>query len=288
LLIVATILIVPLILSANKGGEIVQPTRKSAVLSKHDSETADKGGSVVAGIKVKGKGSPNAKSAVFSGEVKVGSTKKEQGPQMLVLEDEDGEEVEGEEVEIEDGIEEEENVVLEAGLEEEEVVIKSNGIRARTNFPLTVNSETNELTVSTPAGTKVVAILPDVAIANMIRVGIIDSFVPATEGSGDEDEEEATGSGDLEGTTEPSPSGEPEEGATPSSTPESTSETTGLELVMTEGGTLVYEFDGTVDKKLLGIFDVKVKRKLQVSAENGELVRIQRNFGSWLLEVFSF
>ncbi len=45
--------------------------------------------------------------------------------------------------------------------------------RVRTNFPLSVNPTTRELTVTTPAGSRVVAVLPEKAINNMIEAGFI-------------------------------------------------------------------------------------------------------------------
>ncbi len=41
------------------------------------------------------------------------------------------------------------------------------------NFPLSVNPATRELTVTTPAGSKVVAVLPQQAIDNMLATGIV-------------------------------------------------------------------------------------------------------------------
>ncbi|MCL4397888.1 hypothetical protein M1403_02580 [Patescibacteria group bacterium] len=44
---------------------------------------------------------------------------------------------------------------------------------ARPHFPLSVNSTTNQLIVTTPAGTKIVATLPQKAIDNMLSQGIV-------------------------------------------------------------------------------------------------------------------
>lgn len=43
------------------------------------------------------------------------------------------------------------------------------------NFPLSVNPATRELTVTTPAGVKVVAVLPQQAVDNMLASGIVTS-----------------------------------------------------------------------------------------------------------------
>lgn len=52
--------------------------------------------------------------------------------------------------------------------------IKHGEYEAKTHFPLSINPTTNELTVTTPAGTKVVAVLPDQAVNNLIRQKYID------------------------------------------------------------------------------------------------------------------
>lgn len=47
--------------------------------------------------------------------------------------------------------------------------LKSDNVEAKSKFPVSVNSKTSELTVTTPAGSRVVTILPDQAVANMLR-----------------------------------------------------------------------------------------------------------------------
>ncbi len=62
-----------------------------------------------------------------------------------------------------------------------ETEIKSNNIRANIHFPLSINATTGALIVTTPAGTKTVAILPDKAVENMIRkkfITVIDNSQP--------------------------------------------------------------------------------------------------------------
>lgn len=45
---------------------------------------------------------------------------------------------------------------------------------AQTHFPLSINPTTNTLTVTTPAGEKDVAVLPDQAVTNLLRLKFID------------------------------------------------------------------------------------------------------------------
>lgn len=62
--------------------------------------------------------------------------------------------------------------------------IMKGGVAARSNFPLMVNSVTKELVINTPAGEKVVSVLPDVAVENLIEAGVFDQ-VDLTETSGE-------------------------------------------------------------------------------------------------------
>lgn len=67
---------------------------------------------------------------------------------------------------------------LEEKMEEEGIEIASssgkplfskNGIGATSHFPLSINPETNQLIITTPAGQKIVTVLPDQAVRNMIE-----------------------------------------------------------------------------------------------------------------------
>lgn len=97
----------------------------------------------------------------------------ENGEVKLKVENEEGKEVEDhddEREELEDELEEEE---IEIATEDGELIIKQNGVRARTNFPLSINPETKEFIITTPAGEKSVSVLPDEAIQNMFEQGFI-------------------------------------------------------------------------------------------------------------------
>jgi len=62
------------------------------------------------------------------------------------------------------------------------LLIKKNNRRALTRFPLSINPETNELVVTTPAGQKTVTILPDQAVENILSKSVLSDV--------NEDEEE--------------------------------------------------------------------------------------------------
>lgn len=52
--------------------------------------------------------------------------------------------------------------------------LKRGEVEAETHFPLSVNVATHELTVTTPAGVKVVTVLPDQAVQNLLSRNIFD------------------------------------------------------------------------------------------------------------------
>ena len=174
--------------------------------------------------------------------------KSEAGILKLEAETEDGEEVElGEEedneIEIEPD-EDEDKIRVATGSGEGEMVFSRNRVRARTNFPLSVDLNTNELIVTTPAGVKRVAVLPDQAIANLLANGVIDRL-------------------------------------------ESTATETELELTE-ENGEPAYEVAGESDQKFLGFMPVKIRSKIKISAETGEVLKTEKPTLARLIDLFSF
>ena len=57
-------------------------------------------------------------------------------------------------------------------------------MEAETKFPLSVNLATNELIVTTPAGERVVTVLPDQAVQNMLAANVIDQLGATPEETG--------------------------------------------------------------------------------------------------------
>jgi hypothetical protein len=164
------------------------------------------------------------------------------------------------------------------------LVIK-NKLAAQTNFPLRVNLETNELIVNTPKGSKVVTVLPDAAVANMLAANVLDQIG----GKGGllwiAENPTATPSATPVATTSATPTEEPT--ATPSGEPESL-EKSPVQLVLTNDGVLAYEIEGAKFEKLLGLFKVKLNRVVFVSAETGELISVNQNLLTKLLDLVSF
>lgn len=70
--------------------------------------------------------------------------------------------------------EDKDEIEVEVGGKEGEFVVRRGQTQARTNFPLSINLATNELVVTTPAGERVVTVLPDQAVQNMLAANVID------------------------------------------------------------------------------------------------------------------
>lgn len=202
--------------------------------------------------------------------------KLENGKVVSKIKNENNEEVDLDEDEKEDLFEE-----IESELEDDNVKIATdstqlgiiqNGRRVRTNFPLSVNPQTGELTVSTPSGEKIVTVLPDVAIQNMIRAGfpIITTPSPSPEPSG---------------SPEATPSATPE--GTPTASPQTAMETADIELTQVNN-VLSYIIDAAKEERLLGVLPVRIKVKGVVSATSGQLLELRRSFLSRLMDLLSF
>ncbi len=159
----------------------------------------------------------------------------------------------GEEFELE---EEDDEVTVKARDDEQEITIRSAlnqtiiqrlRVQALTSLPISVNLETNELTVSTPAGERVVTVLPDQAVANMLAANTIDEV------AGNQTAEELLRQADIEPLRHV------------------------VELKIHAQGP-VYEVKGEKDVRFLGFWRLKVEKTVLVSAETGEIVGTQQTF----------
>lgn len=148
------------------------------------------------------------------------------------------------EVELEDEAKDEALDKVETELEEDDIRIATapgqialvnKRVGALSNFPLSVDSTTRELTVTTPAGSKVVAVLPQQAIDNMLASKVMDFVV------GEKVDNELASIPNLVKLEE-------------------------------KGGVLVYKIKGTKTNKLLGFIPIKTQVEAFVSAENGQVV----------------
>ncbi len=92
-------------------------------------------------------------------------------------EDEDEQELELEdetEFEVHEGTE---AARVKIGKRENKFVFFEQRFGAESEFPVSVNKATRELTIQTPQGTRVVAILPDTAVENMLGQNVIDKVL---------------------------------------------------------------------------------------------------------------
>lgn len=133
------------------------------------------------------------------------------------------------------------------------------GRRVRTNFPLSINPSTGELFVTTPSGVKIVTILPQEAVENMINAGVLTR---------------------LE---------EPPVPTTPESTSSGVVSVEGAPIEITEANnTPAYVISGVKAQKMLGFIPVDIKIKTYVSTTDGSLIKIQESLFSRILDLLSF
>lgn len=131
-----------------------------------------------------------------------------------------------------------------------------NKVAASSAFPLTINPETNELIVTTNAGTKTVTVLPDQAVNNLLEKGIFASVERAPVAVTNED-----GSTDFVETS--------------------------VDLQVTDDEP-VYTVRGRRKHRILGLIPVETEGQAVVSAETGEVLTTQQSFLSNLVDLISF
>lgn len=148
------------------------------------------------------------------------------------------------EIELEDEAEDEAIDQIEAELEEEDIKIATapgqiaivhKRVGALSNFPISIDPTTRQLTVTTPAGAKVVAVLPQKAIDNMLAAKVMTDVVGEKVAN--------------------------ELASIPS-----------LVKLEEKNGILVYKVKGTKTHRLLGFIPIKTGVEAFVSAENGQVV----------------
>ena len=103
------------------------------------------------------------------------------GQVVTKTEDGKGEEVELENEEMEDLEDEVENELEDDGIKiategSGRLTFEDSRISASTNFPLSIDVGTKQLVVNTPAGQKIVTVLPDEAVNNLLMSGIISKL----------------------------------------------------------------------------------------------------------------
>ena len=153
------------------------------------------------------------------------------------------------ETELEDEAENEAVKEMETELEKEDVKVATapgqialvnKRVGALSTFPLSVNPTTRQLTVTTPAGSKVVAVLPEKAINNMLAAHIMDDVVSEKVNN-------------------------------------SLASVPKLVKLEIKNGVLGYQVKGTKTHKLLGLIPIKTAVATFVSAENGQVVETSQS-----------
>lgn len=154
------------------------------------------------------------------------------------------------EIELEDEAEDEAVDQAEAELLDEDIKIATapgqialvnKRVGALSNFPISIDPTTRQLTVTTPAGSKVVAVLPQKAIDNMLAAKVMTDVV--------------------------SEKADNELASIPS-----------LVKLEVKDGVLVYKVKGTKTRRLFGFIPIKTGVEAIVSAENGQVVETIQSF----------
>ncbi len=208
-------------------------------------------------IKTKIKNGITTKIEIERGELKLKYEYKN-GQLELKVENEDGEEVkldEDELSELEDETEtelEDEGLEVEA-LDDDTVAFTKNNTSAITNFPLSVDIGTNLLILSTPEGQRIVTVLPDQAIQNLLRTGIVNTI----DASADTQILDQLGSGN---------------------------EVVKLEL---KNKDIVYRIKGKKEHKILGFIPVNSPTTAFVSANSGNVVAQERSVLTSIVDFIS-
>lgn len=222
--------------SGSSGGSSVQATSKpEKVETKFETKQASQNLRVETKTtpeKIKSEirqGNLRVKYELENGKVKI-ETKVKQAENEVELEDEaEDEAVEQAETELED---EDVRIATAPG----QIALVNKRVGALSSLPISIDPTTRQLTVTTPAGSKVVAVLPQQAIDNMLASKVMDDVV-----SEKADNELA-------------------------SVPD-------LVKLEEKNGVLVYKVKGNKTHKLLGFIPIKTGVEAFVSAENGQVVQ---------------
>ena len=186
------------------------------------------------------------------------------GVTVVKVENEEEEEIEEIELDEDGGLDVEATggARIEIRTRQNRILLKQGLVIAQTNFPVSVDQETGELTITTPQGTRVVAILPEQAVENMLASNVIDRILAALPPRTPLASPEATGEAELEGAQ-------------------------AIELEE-ENGEVVYVIEGASEERFLGLFGVLVPKTIVVSTQTGELLQIRQPLISRILDLLSF
>lgn len=178
------------------------------------------------------------------------------------------------------GVDSETEIEVEEGQNKSKVKIKSeannqfriekDGTSALSRFPLTINLDTNGLIVNTASGQKIVTVLPDEAVKNLLRLNIVDTV-----------ETDAT-------TTQPSVDVLPTEPTSGVNSVDESLDTNESIEIEEEDGNLVYKIKGRSRQKLLGFYPVEIEKEATVDTITGEVVQVKTSIIDNILDLISF
>ena len=129
--------------------------------------------------------------------------------------------------------------------------IKSGEVEAETHFPLSINPTTKTLSVTTPAGTKQVTVLPNQAVNNILQQKIL-SKISSSSG------QTATNGAAIQ--------------------------TVALTQIKNQPA---FAIQGVSDKRLFGIFPVSLPKTVYVSAQTGQVLHTNESFFTQIIGAFS-
>lgn len=132
------------------------------------------------------------------------------------------------------------------------LAIEDHNVVAHTTLPITVDPTTKTLSVTTPAGTKDVAVLPSQAVQQILGAKVITNVLSQASSTN---------------TSGPS-------------TP-----VIGLTIVNNQPA---FAIQGVLNTKLLGIFPVAYQKTVYVSAQDGQVLQVSQSVLNQLLETISF
>lgn len=209
-------------------------------------------------IKTKIEDDGTTKIEIENGSLKL-KYRTENGKVILKAENESGKEVELDK----DQLEELENAVKDE-LEDDDLklvpttnnrlAVAHNQVAVVTDFPLSINVETKELIVTTPSGQKVVTVLPEQAVENLLATNIIN-------------------------TVETSP--------TDSFTQGQLGALSGVVKLEIRNDEVIYKVNGTKTYRMLGFIPVTTPVTALVSAENGTTVAKQQSLLANVIDLLS-
>lgn len=134
-------------------------------------------------------------------------------------------------------------------------IIERRNVQALTELPISVDLDTNTLTVTTPAGERQVTVLPDQAVQNMLAANVIDRL------------------GGL---------------ALVEEVRQGNIQTLGQVIELGVRNNIpIYQIQGIKQHRFLGFLPVTTDVTVTVSAETGEVVDTQQSFFDAVLDFFS-